>query len=108
MVAEIFERPDAFRGRAVGIVGDNLPHAEYAAVMTKHLGQTVRYNHIPREVFASSGFPGAEDLANMFDINRRFGFWRESDLAMTRRLFPPTRTSEAWLAANKDRFSHMR
>lgn len=104
VVAEIVERPGEFRGKTIGIVGDNLPPAGYAAAMTKHLGRTVNYNHIPREVFASFGFPGAEDLANMFDINRRFSFWRENDLAMSRSLFPQIKTFEAWLAANKGKF----
>jgi uncharacterized protein YbjT (DUF2867 family) len=60
VVAAILEQPQAYRGRTVGVVGDDLPPAAYAAIMTRVLGKPVVYNYIPREVFAGFGFPGAE------------------------------------------------
>lgn len=107
IVAKIFERPEDFRGKVGGIGGDDSPPARYAESMTRHLGHTVRYNHIPREVFASLGFPGAEDLANMFDINRRFNMFRGADLALSRALYPQIRTFDEWLAENRNRFSEI-
>ena len=44
-----------------------------AAALTKAIGQEVRYNDVPPEVYRSSGFPGADDLGNMFQFKRRFG-----------------------------------
>ena len=52
------------------IAGDELPPAEYAAQMTRALGREIRYAHVPRETFAALGFPGAEDLAYMFEFYR--------------------------------------
>ena len=43
-----------------------------AAAFSKALGQTVRYNEVPPEVYRSFGFPGADDLGNMFQFNRDF------------------------------------
>jgi uncharacterized protein YbjT (DUF2867 family) len=105
VVAAIFDRPEEYRGRVVGVVGDDLPPGEYAQTMTRVLGRTVIYNYIPREVFASFGFPGAEDLANMFDVQRRFVLSRAEDLAESRGLYPQMQTFEAWLNANKAKFA---
>jgi hypothetical protein len=72
--------------------------------MTRVLGVPVAYNHIPREVFASFGFPGAEDLANMFDFNRRFLLGRQADLMQSKELYPPMQSFEEWLQANRNLF----
>ena len=104
VIAPIFANPDEFKGRIVGIVGDDQPPAAYAEIMTRVLGQPVVYNSIPREVFASFGFPGADDLANMFDFNRRFIPNRQEDLTASRRLHPQMQSFEAWLRARADKF----
>lgn len=54
--------------------------------------------HIPREVFAGFGFPGAEDLANMFAFNQRYIPERTADLARSRALYPALQTFAQWLA----------
>jgi hypothetical protein len=64
----------------------------------------IAYRHVPREVFAAFGFPGADDLANMFDLNRRFILSRRKDLEESRALYPRIRTFEKWLTENADRF----
>ncbi|MBI4873557.1 MAG: NmrA/HSCARG family protein [Acidobacteria bacterium] len=104
VVAAIFDRPGEFRDNVIGVVGDDQPPAAYAGMLSRALGQKVVYNRIPREVFASFGFPGAEDLANMFEFNRLHIPNRAADLALSRRLFPGMRTFEAWLQTNKDKF----
>jgi uncharacterized protein YbjT (DUF2867 family) len=104
VVAAIFRQPEGFKGTTVGIVGDDLPPAEYAAAMTRLLNRQVHYNHVPRQVFSSYGFPGAEDLANMFDFNRRFIPERKTDLAASRALHPPLSSFNKWLAENKHKF----
>ncbi|CAA9307064.1 MAG: hypothetical protein AVDCRST_MAG11-1223 [uncultured Gemmatimonadaceae bacterium] len=100
VVAPIFARPDAFTGRTVGVVGDDRPVSAYAEAMSGALGRRVAYRHVPREVFASLGFPGAEELANMFDVQRRFVPTRQDDLEESRALYPAIRSFDAWVAAN--------
>lgn len=104
VVATIFNDPERFIGRTVGIVGDDLPPAEYAEIMSRILGKRVVYNHIDRETFASFGFPGADDLANMFDFNRRFIPNRQKDLEESKSLYSGMQRFESWLKDNKDKF----
>jgi uncharacterized protein YbjT (DUF2867 family) len=103
VVAPLFERAHEFQGQTIGIVGDDLTGDQYAETMTRVLGTRIVYNHIPREVFAAFGFPGADDLANMFDFNRRFIPDRRADLEQSRRLYPAMQTFETWAHANEDR-----
>jgi uncharacterized protein YbjT (DUF2867 family) len=105
IVAPLFERPDEFQGRTIGVVGDDRSCAEYAEIMTRVLNKPVAYNYIPREVFASFGFPGAEELANMFEVQRLHIPERKADLEESRRLYPGVRSFEQWLTTNKDRFA---
>ena len=43
-----------------------------AAVFTEVLRKEVRYNSVPPEVYRAFGFPGADDLGNMFQFKRDF------------------------------------
>jgi uncharacterized protein YbjT (DUF2867 family) len=104
IVAAIFENPARFKGKVVGVVGDDLPPKKYAEVMTRVLGKTVVYNYVPREVFASFDFPGADDLANMFEFNRVYIPNRQTDLEQSRTLYPKMQTFESWLNENKEKF----
>lgn len=105
VVAPMFENPEAYAGKVVGVVGDDLPPAEYARIMSAALGQRIGYNHIPREVFAEFDFPGADDLANMFDFYRRFVPNRQADLEQSRSMYPGIRSFSTWIEDNKDRFA---
>jgi uncharacterized protein YbjT (DUF2867 family) len=58
----ILKRGDDFVGKTVAIAGELLTGEQMAAALTKALGQEVRYNDVPPEVFRSFGFPGAEDV----------------------------------------------
>jgi uncharacterized protein YbjT (DUF2867 family) len=99
VVARIFEERDRFLGQKVGVVGDDLPVAAYADAMSRGTGRRIAYAHVPREVFAAFPFPGAEELANMFDTQRRFIPHRSADVAISRELHPGTRTFDAWMRA---------
>ena len=104
VVVPMFEDAEAYVGKVVGVVGDDLPVAEYAGTMSAVMGQRVVYNDIPREVFAAFEFPGAEDLANMFDFNSRFITNRQADLEQSRSMFPGIRTFRTWLEDSKGKF----
>jgi len=101
----IYKRGKEFIGRTVGIAGEHLSGAEMAAAFTKALGREVLYHAVPPEVYRSFGFPGAEDLGNMFQFNRDFAddFGRARDVNFSRSLYPALQTFDAWLAKNKDR-----
>jgi uncharacterized protein YbjT (DUF2867 family) len=101
----IFKKGKALVGKTVGIAGEHLTGAEMAAALTRALGQEVRYNDVPPEVYRGFGFPGADDLGNMFQFKRDFNevYCGARPLAGARELNPALQTFDAWLAANKDR-----
>ncbi|HSW51350.1 MAG TPA: NmrA/HSCARG family protein, partial [Bryobacteraceae bacterium] len=66
----IFKRNGELIGKTVGIAGEHLTGAQMAAALAKALGREVVYNAVPPEVFRGFGFPGAEDLGNMFQFKR--------------------------------------
>jgi len=101
----IFRKGREFIGETVGIAGEHLTGGQMAAALTKALGQEVRYQDVPPEVYRSFGFPGAEDLGNMFQFKRDFeaAFRGARNLAVARALNPALQTFEQWLAENKSR-----
>lgn len=92
-------------GKTIGIVGENLTGAQMAASLSKVLGQEVQYNAVPPEVYRGFGFPGADDLGNMFQFNRDFSeaFCGARSRDVARSLNPSLHTFDSWLAQNKNR-----
>jgi uncharacterized protein YbjT (DUF2867 family) len=101
----IFKIRREYIGKTVGIAGEHLTGVQMAATLTRALGQEVRYNDVPPDVYRGFGFPGAEDLGNMFQFYRDFEeyFCGARNLETSRALNPSLRTFEAWLAENKNR-----
>jgi hypothetical protein len=68
------------------------------------LGKEVNYNSVPPEVYRSFGFPGADDLGNMFQFKRDFEDYfsgiRKPEFART--LNPSLQDFKTWLKNNKD------
>jgi len=101
----IFKKGREFIGKTVGVAGEHLTGAQMAAALTKALNQEVRYNDVPPEVYRSFGFPGADDLGNMFQFNRDFEqvFCGPRNPSVARALNPSLQTFDGWLAQNKSR-----
>jgi uncharacterized protein YbjT (DUF2867 family) len=101
----IFKKGSDFIGKTVGVAGEHLTGAEMAAALSRALGQKVTYNAIEPSDYAKLGFPGADDLANMFQFKRDFqsDFLGMRSLSFSRSLNPELQTFEVWLAENKDR-----
>ncbi|MFL5472223.1 MAG: NmrA/HSCARG family protein [Gemmatimonadales bacterium] len=99
----IFKRGREFINRTVGIAGEHLTGVQMARQLTQALGQEVRYNNVPPEVYRSFGFPGADDLGNMFQFKRDFNeyFVGARSLDLSRSLNPELQTFEEWLAVHK-------
>ena len=101
----IFKAGRQYVGQTVGIAGEHLTGTQMAKVLSDALGQEVVYNYVPPEVYRTFGFPGADDLANMFQYNRDFAaeFCGARDLGVSRSLNPKLQTFAQWVAANKER-----
>src|SRR5688500_2688687 len=94
----IFKRGPEFIGKTVAIAGEHLTGDELAAAFTAALGQEVRFNSVPPEVYRAFGFPGAEDLGNMFQFKRDFNdyFCEVRDVDFARTLNPELQTFATW------------
>lgn len=103
----IFCDPAAWVGKHVGISGEHLSGAEMAAVFEKALGERVTYQAIPPDVYRSFGFPGADDLGNMFQFKHDFNevFRAARSVDVSRSLNPELQTFEQWLSAHKSQLA---
>lgn len=101
----LFKKGREYIGKTVGIAGEHLTGAQMAASLTKALGREVRYNDVAPEVYRSFGFPGADDLGNMFQVKRDFNdaFCAARNLAVSRGLNPELQTFDQWLSQMKNR-----
>lgn len=99
----IFKGGPQHIGKTVGIAGEHLTGDEMAAALSRALGEPVRYEPVPFEVYRGQGFPGAEDLANMFQFKHDFeaDFCGSRPLAESRRLHAGLQTFDQWLARHR-------
>ncbi len=101
----VFKRGSEFIGKTVGVAGEHLTGAQMASSLSKALGEVVVYNAVPPDVYRSFGFPGADDLGNMFQFKADFEslYCGHRDLALCRALNPRLQTFDQWLMAHKGR-----
>lgn len=101
----IFKAGPELIGKTVGIAGGHLTGAEMAAAFSKALRQDVGYNAVSPEAYRGFGFPGADDLGNMFQFKRDFerDFCAARSIDTSKRLNPKLQSFEAWLERNKSR-----
>ena len=101
----IFKRGPEFIGKTVGISGGHLTGAEMAAWLSRALGQEVRHQAVTPAAYRGFGFPGADDLGNMFQFNHDFSddFCAARSVEFSRSVNPALQSFDAWLAANAKR-----
>jgi uncharacterized protein YbjT (DUF2867 family) len=101
----IFKAGAAYIGKTVSVAGEHLTGAEMAAAFGKALGEDVEYNEVSADVYRSFGFPGADEVGNMFQFMRDFEqeYAGPRDVAATRALNPQLQSFDTWLAANVSR-----
>jgi uncharacterized protein YbjT (DUF2867 family) len=95
----VFKGGDRFVGEAVGIAGEHLTGAEMAAALSDALGEEVTYQAVPFDVYRSLGFPGADDLGNMFQFYHDFNdaFTGARSVERSRALNPELLSFRDWL-----------
>lgn len=100
----LFQRGAAVIGQKIGIAGEHLTGEQMAATFTQAFGEEVRFNDVPPSVYRSFGFPGAEELGNMFQIEAENAEAVLSlrNVAQTRALNPQLQSFADWLAEYKD------
>jgi len=101
----IFEKGEEMIGKTIGVAGGHLTGEQMAKGLSKALGKEVKYNEVPPAAYRAFGFPGADDLGNMFQFNTEF----EQDccdarsISQTKALNPELLNFDKWLSQAKDR-----
>ena len=101
----IFKHGTESIAKTVGIAGQQLTGEQMATALSNALGEPVRYQAIEPDAYRALGFPGAEDLGNMYQFMRDFNdyFCGARSPELTRSLNPALKSFDDWLAENKDR-----
>ena len=101
----IFRGGEQHIGKTVGIAGEHPTGAEMAAAFSKALNREVAYNAVEPEVYRGLGFPGADDLGNMFQFKRDFNeyFCGARSVEFSRVLNPELQSFATWVERNRDR-----
>jgi len=97
--------PQQYAGKTVGIMGEALTIDEMSRTIERVLGiSPVKYNAVDPDVYRSWGFPGADEMGNMFQADRDFAQQMLANRSVdeARRLNPQLQTFEQWLAAHKE------
>jgi uncharacterized protein YbjT (DUF2867 family) len=96
--------PSKYAGKYVGVSGEHLTGEQIAHAFARVLGEDVTYSAVPADLYRGFGFPGAEDLGNMFQFNDEFEqvFLAARDIENTRKLNPDLQSLEDWLISNKN------
>jgi hypothetical protein len=87
----------------VSIAGDHLTGEQYAAALSDALGEVVVYQPQSWDQFRQLGFPGAVEMANMFQYYAENAerFTGDRDLALVRNLNPELQSFRDWLSVHK-------
>jgi uncharacterized protein YbjT (DUF2867 family) len=101
----IFKKGTDYVGKTVGIAGEHLTLADMATKLSKGLNIQCSYNEVTPDAYRSFGFPGAEDLGNMFQVYRDFETQvvGARNLDVARSLNPGLQNFDQWLAKNRSK-----
>jgi len=101
----IFKKGESMAGKTIGIAGDHLTVGEMARELSEALNEQVIYNPVTPAQFRSFGFPGADDLGNMFQFYADFeeDGLKLRDLNFSRQLNPDLQSFSNWLKDNAEK-----
>lgn len=101
----VFKRGAPTLGQYIGIAGEHLTGAQMAQALSQALERNIVHVDPPPQVYRSFGFPGADDLGNMFQYKAEFEaeFCAARPVNETRSLNQQLLTFSAWLAKYKSR-----
>jgi uncharacterized protein YbjT (DUF2867 family) len=98
----IFKKGKELLGKTIGVAGEHLTGQEMADGLSRALGKEVRFNNISPESYRKLGFPGSDDLGNMFQFYRDFDEVCNSvrNVEFSKQLNPELKSFKMWLDEN--------
>ncbi len=99
----IFSNGSSYIGKTVGISGEHITGKQMTETLTKALGVEINYSSVPFDVYRGFGFPGADDIGNMFQFKHDFNdyFCGVRNIEESKRLNPELQSFETWAKTNK-------
>ena len=101
----IFKKGNELIGKTIGVAGDQLTINDMAQSISKAIQHEVSYYEVSPEQYRAFGFPGSDDLGNMFQFYRDFDKVCNEvrDVSFSRELNPELKSFDQWLAENADK-----
>jgi uncharacterized protein YbjT (DUF2867 family) len=102
----IFKAGQQYVGKRVGVYGEALTIEEMGQKLVKGLGlPSVYYHAAEADEYRGYGFPGADEMGNMFQYYRDFDneFFALRDLNTAKQLNPALQNFDSFVAKNKDK-----
>lgn len=101
----VFKKGPSVIGKRIGVAGDQLTCKQMAGALSESLNKEVIYKEVTPAVYRSFGFPGADDIGNMFQFYRDFDDVCNAtrDVAYSKTLNPELQSFEEWLSHNAGR-----
>jgi len=102
----IFKAGSQYIGKKVGIYGEALTIDEMGQKLASNIGIPAPYYHAAEaDEYRGYGFPGADEMGNMFQYYRDFDkeFFALRDLNQAKALNPSLQSFDQFLAKNKDK-----
>ena len=101
----IFKRGQELVGKRIGVAGVQLTGDEFADAFTRAFGEEVVYRPMTFDQYRALGFPGADDMGNMYQfyVDCEDVVNGTRDVERARSLNPELQSLDDWLAVNKDR-----
>src|SRR5690606_24185085 len=102
----VFKAGDAYIGKTVGILGEALTIDEMGKTLSKVLGvDSIKYNAVDADTYRGFGFPGADEMGNMFQAYRDFAdqFLANRSVDEARKLNPALQSFEQFVSNQKDK-----
>ncbi|XP_053550335.1 nmrA-like family domain-containing protein 1 [Bombina bombina] len=104
VVVSILKSPSEYTGKDIGLSTDKLTVEQYAEKMSSAIGKTIKDAKLSPEVYEKLGFPGAQELANMF---RFYQLKPDRDIELTYKLNPKAKKFQQWIEENKAAFKDL-
>ena len=100
----IFKAGNEYVGKTVGILGEALTVEQMGKTLSKVLGVgPIKYNAVEADVYRSFGFPGADEMGNMFQAYRDFDkqMLANRSVDVARKLNPALQSFEQFVTKQK-------
>ncbi|XP_069838296.1 nmrA-like family domain-containing protein 1 [Dendropsophus ebraccatus] len=104
VVVSILKSPSKYIGKDMRLSAERLTISQYAAIMSNVTGKDIRDAKITPEEYEKFGFPGVEEVANMF---RFYIMMPDRDKELTLKLNPKAKNFQQWMEENKEAFKEL-